>query len=567
MALLVLLSTAVGLGSAQPTNAQAPPTGTVVVRLTIDAADIINCLDETAGFGCGDADFYPVVTVNSGAEQVGTKIDDNNHPLPTDWRFESDPIPYAAGSVVPITVDLYDSDGTFRGDDDHADISPTDGTRQLSFNVRIGDVPCLVDLPVGTLGKSCGQALSAWGFEGNEGAEISFRVDVLNQSADADGDGLADAWESSGVTFNGQYINLPGMGADPNKPDLFIHLDWMQDATHDQRLDNAAIAQVVAAFANSGYVSPTGSVGINLHVDQGLTSTLNFTTGATWGSLSRAQSVAWQNNLGTGGGDFPYNWTQFEAIKTVNFHPTGRSPIFHYAIAANYQEPPPPGLGEDGQPVPQNTSSGISRNPVGSGFGDGASDFLITLANFGTGAGTTQQQAGTLMHEFGHNLGLFHGGGENVNFKPNYPSVMSYFFQFGGLAVTTAGLTTNGVVDYSHKTLGPVDERSLNEATGLGAAFSRFGTGTRCPIAGSDPVRFTSQWSNRGNLRVRLELRWRRHGRDGQLGRQRQRGDRRRPPGLRRLVEPQIPGGCHRRRRRRRPGSANGEPRGAGRHP
>jgi len=45
--------------------------------------------------------------------------------------------------------------------------------------------------------------------------------------------------------------------------------------------------------------------------------------------------------------------------------------------------------------------------------------------------GTVQQQAGTLMHEFGHNLNLLHGGNEDINFKPNYLSNMNYQFQFG----------------------------------------------------------------------------------------------------------------------------------------
>jgi hypothetical protein len=31
-----------------------------------------------------------------------------------------------------------------------------------------------------------------------------------------------------------------------------------------------------------------------------------------------------------------------------------------------------------------------------------------------------------LMHEVGHSLGLLHGGNENINYKPNYPSVMNY---------------------------------------------------------------------------------------------------------------------------------------------
>jgi hypothetical protein len=480
-----------------PAPVRAAPTDVVAVRLTIDAVDAINCFDETLGFGCGDADFYPVVHVNNGAEQVGSEVSDNNHPRPTDWQFDSGAIPYSAGAVVPITIDIYDADGGLRFDDDHADISPTDGTRQLAIGVTIGDVPCLVDLPTGAPDGTCGIDAHAWGFEGDEGADITFRVDVLNLSPDADGDGLADAWETSGVTFNGQFIDLPAMGADPAKPDLFIHLDWMQDATHDQRLGSTAIGKVVKAFAQSGYVSPTGSVGINLWVDQGPTSTRDFTTAATWGTLSRAQALPWQQNLGTGGGDFPYDWSQFQALKASSFIPTGRSPIFHYAIAAFFQEAP--GLDDKGDPKPQNTSSGISRNPDGAGFADGASDFLITLGGFNGSVGTVQQQAGTLMHEFGHNLGLFHGGDENRNFKPNYPSIMNYFFQLGGLAVTNAGVLTQGVVDYSHGTLPAANEGSLDESTGLGSAAARFGTATRCPIAASSPQDYSSQWTNNAN--------------------------------------------------------------------
>jgi hypothetical protein len=45
-------------------------------------------------------------------------------------------------------------------------------------------------------------------------------------------------------------------------------------------------------------------------------------------------------------------------------------------------------------------------------------------------------EAGTFMHELGHNLGLNHGGGlfdrgDVINFKPNYLSVMNYNHQFG----------------------------------------------------------------------------------------------------------------------------------------
>jgi hypothetical protein len=45
-------------------------------------------------------------------------------------------------------------------------------------------------------------------------------------------------------------------------------------------------------------------------------------------------------------------------------------------------------------------------------------------------------QASTLMHEFGHNLGLKHGGNDEVNYKPNHYSVMNYMYQFTGLSAT-----------------------------------------------------------------------------------------------------------------------------------
>ena len=71
----------------------------------------------------------------------------------------------------------------------------------------------------------------------------------------------------------------------------------------------------------------------------------------------------------------------------------------------------------------------------------GGSDFVVSLGGFAStlvggvihNRGTIDQQAGTLMHELGHNLGFRHGGGDNVNCKPNYLSVMSYSSQFSNI--------------------------------------------------------------------------------------------------------------------------------------
>jgi hypothetical protein len=79
----------------------------------------------------------------------------------------------------------------------------------------------------------------------------------------------------------------------------------------------------------------------------------------------------------------------------------------------------------------------------------------------GHGVGNREQQAGTLMHEFGHNLDLRHGGVDNVNCKPNYLSVMSYTRQINNNPIPGRPL------DYSRAALPTLNEASLNEPAGI----------------------------------------------------------------------------------------------------
>src|SRR5262249_16438506 len=110
---------------------------------------------------------------------------------------------------------------------------------------------------------------------------------------ESDGDGLPDEWELHGVTIDGgagpRFIDLPAMGADPMRPDIFLQIDWMAGAEHDQRPSPEAIRMVVEAFANAPYTSPTGSVGITLHVDAGPDALL-AEPDVRWGTLSRARA-------------------------------------------------------------------------------------------------------------------------------------------------------------------------------------------------------------------------------------------------------------------------------------
>jgi hypothetical protein len=55
--------------------------------------------------------------------------------------------------------------------------------------------------------------------------------------------------------------------------------------------------------------------------------------------------------------------------------------------------------------------------------------FVVTMGTFGPPF-FFEKEAGTFMHEFGHTLGLRHGGGDDANRKPLYHSVMNYLYQF-----------------------------------------------------------------------------------------------------------------------------------------
>lgn len=83
------------------------------------------CIDDW-GLGCGNADFYPVVSLNSGANQKYPYADDDDSITPN-WLF-----PKAGTSSHPglmqrradFKIEIWDRDGGLLGDDDHIDIHP-----------------------------------------------------------------------------------------------------------------------------------------------------------------------------------------------------------------------------------------------------------------------------------------------------------------------------------------------------------------------------------------------------------------------------------------------------------
>ncbi len=287
------------------------------------------------------------------------------------------------------------------------------------------------------------------------------RFGRFDATTDSDGDALPDQWELLGYDRGDDGtidVALPAMGSDPNHKDVFVEIDWMTN----HHLDNAAIRQVVTSFAQSPVDNPDGRSGITLHVDNGSDSIM--TGNRTWGTLSDSDQFTHVRALGWG--STAYSWTSFDNMKRQGFA-AARRPIFHYVVSAHKYD--------------DTTSSGISR-------GIGGSDLIVSLGSFCAAgsdcSGTTDQQAGTFMHELGHNLGLRHGGGDHVNRKPNFLSVMNYAFQMSGL--TRDG--TGGVFDYSMfpgggEVLADLNESSLDESLGLGGSgtlLTRYTTTWRC---------------------------------------------------------------------------------------
>jgi hypothetical protein len=273
-------------------------------------------------------------------------------------------------------------------------------------NYLVSQVTAVYLCPIGSI-DSDGDSIC-------DAAEARYETNPSN--SDTDGDSISDAAE----LFGSDGVDLAYFGADPRKRDLFIEADYypgLQPAA-------AAIDLVVAAFANAPVSNPDGTTGINLHVD------LNQQIAAV-----DADS------------DLNPVWTDFDVIKAKYF-PARRTRFFHYALFANQYN--------------SGGSSGISRGIPGH-------DFVVSLGTWSTPGGTVLQQAGTLMHEFGHNIGLRHGGHENENYKPNYLSVMSYNYQLNGLTIDGSG----GHMDYSRVRIGSVSESSLNE---LGAFAPLLGT-------------------------------------------------------------------------------------------
>ncbi|MCR5523418.1 MAG: hypothetical protein K6F64_07250 [Clostridia bacterium] len=238
-----------------------------------------------------------------------------------------------------------------------------------------------------------------------------------DDSGDTDGDGLLDSWETRGADFDGDgNIDLPldKMGADPYVKDVYVEVDCIQgsSATTQEFFD-----KVAAEYERHN---------IRLHIDFGANA-IDYVTKQKWSTYPG----------GTGSNTIPAvnEENVFSVIHTLaNTHFTpARTRAFHYCVYA-------PKLGGAGGWAYLNDQLfAVLADPQ-------------YMDDWDKGA--------AFMHELGHNLGLRHGGDDNLNNKPNYLSNMNYLYSYDSVLGYR----------YSDYDLFDIDENNLNEAYGIDPA-------------------------------------------------------------------------------------------------
>ena len=324
------------------------------------------------------------------------------------------------GQEVAIVGALFDADnGTFSGSaylfDGHTGLElgkllPTDGEGFDEF----------------------GNAVAFSGITGVVGSHKDDDNGTLSGGAylftpDSDGDGLMDDWEINGIPYVDdlgvlQRFMLPG--ADPMHRNMYVEIDIMTSMS----LASEAILQIEAAFAAAPLVNPNGVDGVTLHflVDETDLSHLDF----------------WEND-----GCWPLDFDAWRADYFGTVAERADAPrleakrkAYRHGIIADRSTP----------------------RAVGGCGVIGGDAFVIFMGNISTLSG----QSAVVMHEIGHNLNLRHGGADNINGKPNYPSIMNYTNNY-----QTEQNEAYWRLDYSRAgpgTFVSMDETALDEVAGIG---------------------------------------------------------------------------------------------------
>jgi uncharacterized repeat protein (TIGR01451 family) len=343
-------------------------------------------------------------------------------------------------------------------------------------------------------------------------------------SADNDGDSICDDWEQFGIDSDGNGTNDlrlhdPPFNADPDKPDVFAEIDWIDNGNpHDVPEEGWAngpaangLSAVVQAFADA----PDG--GVALHLSPGSATGLvdeSVPGGGLTTRFDESQPAGADSDLfdikhgGAAPCDGSFGTYKDRTSANCAAILSAKSLMFRYVLFANaiFGEPDFDGLAQLG-----------------------GSDALIAVAHlsdrFATLAGGghfvcwqlhscwADLQGSVFMHELGHTLGLKHGGLDDENYKPNQLSVMNYSYSLRVFSPFRK-------LDYSRYGLTKLDEKHLDESRGLDltalplddyltlkdhfpdVVFRSIGTTSPCKVV-TAPIDGPIDWDNDGTIKAR----------------------------------------------------------------
>lgn len=266
---------------------------------------------------------------------------------------------------------------------------------------------------------------------------------IARLCADSDGDGLCDDWEQEGggIDVDGDSVidlDLHALGCDPYRKNILVELDAMQGI----EIDDSVLEKLRRAFAEAPVPNPIrpgetepGPNGIDLIIDASEAPIELVPQIFVQPGLLPNEYHSWRTSYFGTAQDRALPPDRREVVLSA------RKLAFRYGVAIVSAYAGAPLYGRAVRP------------------GD---DFIVSLGLLSDGPDRFEKQSAAIMHEFGHCLGLQHGGGDGLQAKPNYLSVMNYALIFPG-----AWNSTSWALDYSRSALNDLDERSLDEAAGL----------------------------------------------------------------------------------------------------